>query len=160
MTNGARQHRSFWIGVVLLLLVGVFLGIRAGRAVHAVLGDGETSVEPVAAAVGTAAAFDGVKDSLLAVAVMHERDPFRDPPPLRAEGVVNRAAPPPVAKAPPDLRALLYDNVNPSVQLSQGTTTSGWLHRGDSFLGWTVLEITPTSTTIARGGESVVLTSS
>ncbi len=100
------------------------------------------------------------KDSLLsAVSLLGSRSIPRRAGAKSDGGVAPRATPS-EARTPPDLRALLYDNVNPSVQLSSGATTSGWLHKGDSFLGWTVVEITATSIRISRGGESIVLTSS
>jgi hypothetical protein len=160
MTNGTNGRRGFWVGFALLLLVGVFLGIRVGGAVHAVLGGRVLVSGGPADTAGIAALPDGAKDTLIADALMGDRDPFRDPPAVRIEGGGVAKASPAIAKEPPALRALLYDNVNPSVQLSQDATISGWLHKGDSFLGWTVIEITSTSTTISRGGESVVLTSS
>jgi hypothetical protein len=157
-----NDRRGFWFGLALLALVGLFLGIRAGGAVRTVMGGrGWAATHPVGStSTGVRGQGSAAKDSLLSAVGSPERDPFRDAPAPRAEGGFIQKAAPSEARVPPDLRALLYDNVNPSVQLSSGATTSGWLHKGDSFLGWTVVEITATSIRISRGGESIVLTSS
>jgi hypothetical protein len=58
------------------------------------------------------------------------------------------------------LRALLFDDVRPSVQLGVGGSTSDWLHRGDRFRGWQIVEINAKSVTVSTGSETVVLRSS
>ena len=162
MNNVFNGQRGFWFGFALLVLVGVFLGLRAGGAIRAVMGGRQwaLSSEAGSGAVGTGTQGAAVKDSLLSAVNLSNRDPFRYASAPRADGGAAPRATPSEARTPPDLRALLYDNVSPSVQLSSGAATSGWLHKGESFLGWTVVEITATSTTISRGGESIVLTSS
>jgi len=60
----------------------------------------------------------------------------------------------------PELRALLFDAVAPSVQISVADTLqSGWLRQGDRFMGWTVTKIERSSVTVAKAGKSVVLSS-
>ena len=51
----------------------------------------------------------------------------------------------------------MFDTVNPSVQLRLGDTSSGWLHKGDVFEGWTVIEIAENSITVEKKGRTVLL---
>ena len=162
MEPGNGGGRSGWATLGLLLAVGLVLGFLADRAVRTVLAGHRGATESVAEPAGSAALrTPATEDSLLALATPGLRDPFRAPPAPRSDRTV--AAPsqaPSQLTGTPVVRALLYDNVNPTVQIGIGSVTSGWLHAGDLFQGWTVVEISSTSVRITRNGESVVLPSS
>jgi hypothetical protein len=152
-----------WIAVGLLAVVGVFLGARTEHAVGLVMARGHASVaQPVSgsdlsARIGAMAA----KDSLEAAAQPGERDPFRDPPartPRPASGAV-AGRPPAEVAATPAARAVLFDRVDPRVQLSLGSEVSAWLRPGDTFQGWTVVRITTATITLAQGEQQLTLPS-
>jgi len=157
-----RNHR-FWLGFALLVVVGVFLGLKVHQAISLVLGakynasagsGSRSTVEKdlLAQAAG--------RDSLLKEDDSFPRDPFRSP---STSTVSRRQTPQPQQETeapPPVLRALLYDNVNPSVQLSVGSMTSDWLLEGDTFEGWVIEGIGPDSVRLSKDDESVVLSTS
>ncbi len=155
-----KDGRSGWTSAGLVLVVGVILGILAGRSVHGVLSGRLTWETQARGGAGSAPAPAGDPDTLLASATVSGRDPFRPPQAPRPEGLVSARQPVQRVTEPPVVRALLYDNVNPTVQIGIGSATSGWLHIGDLFEGWTVVEITATSVRVSRDGESIVLPSS
>ncbi len=162
MSRKARKDVAFWTGCGAVLLFVLVLGLRCGQTVSAVLSArGQPTPEAKAAGgTGTADAFEiARRDSLVAAATPGERNPFRDPPPRERAPTRRPETPRPVSEPPPSLRALLYDTVNPSVQLAVGNSASGWLLEGDVFKGWTVAAITPTSVTVTRGNRSLVLNS-
>jgi hypothetical protein len=160
MSSDSRDRRLTRIGIAVMLALLAILGVRSAKTVQAVL-------KPVAVAAATEpAAASGVRDiaalgrrdSLIDSAAPNQRDPFRgstDPQP-RAErsgaAVRERAQP-----ATPGLCALLFDNVNPTTQISIEGVRSGWLRQGDEFQGWKVAAITKDSVTMTKGGESLVL---
>jgi hypothetical protein len=93
---------------------------------------------------------DGRRERVAAAAAP-DRDPF--------QAVVREAAPAP-APAPrarpavpvtPALRALVYDDTQPVVRIDVGGRSSGWLSRGETFSGWTVLEVKPASARVSNG---------
>ncbi len=159
---GARgkESRSGMTSAGVVLVVGVILAILAGRSVQGVLSVRMTGDPPAGGAAGSAAAPVGDPDNSVASATVSGRDPFRPPPAPRPEGQASVRQPVQKVTEPPVVRALLYDNVNPTVQIGIGGETSGWLHIGDLFEGWTVVDITATSVRVSRDGESVVLPSS
>lgn len=57
----------------------------------------------------------------------------------------------------PELGALLYDTINPQVQLRVSGVASGWLSKGAVFNGWVVEAIQPDAVTVQKQGERVVL---
>jgi hypothetical protein len=154
--------RSSWATLALVAGVGVILGLVATRSVKSVT----AGFGPVGPPTGNPAdcaspSVLAARDSLLADAVVGARDPFRAPAvPQASEGGTSTRKEGTVLAGTPVMRALLYDNVNPLVQIGIGSVTSGWLHTGDQFQGWTVVEINSSSVRIARNGESVVLPSS
>ena len=52
----------------------------------------------------------------------------------------------------PTVRAIVYDQIHPSVRLADGEHVSGWLRQGDSFRGWTITQITAQSVRIQKDG--------
>ncbi len=156
-----RSRPSRVTGTTLFLLVAaVLLGWRAERAVNAVQASGvlrstsipKASEDPVLEHVLSS-------DSLLAAIVPITRDPLRPPPLPSSSGRSVATAPAPSGddRAAPQVRALLFDRVRPSAQIEVGETTSGWLHEGDSFSGWTIARIQTDGVRIERGGESLLL---
>jgi len=149
---------AFWPVFGLLVLGVALLAIRSAQTVESVLA---ASRRPAAASIAPAPASMGTgllatRDSLLAESRRGPRDPFRPPPPPPRTPERRR---PPAEPTPvrPEMRALLFDKVEPSVQLRVGAAESGWLHQGDSFQGWTVVAITASSVELHSGKQTVVL---
>jgi hypothetical protein len=164
MKEQSQGGSGFWVGCGVLLLVGIFLALRGTHAVSEILsGKHRQGADPIqlARAWKADAAAVALKDSLLISALPAERDPFRNPPPVKPTSIWKPPSKDPVKKPleVPTVRAVLYDNVDPSIKLSIGGSTSTWLHKGDHYRGWMVVEITPTATLVAQGDESVVLPS-
>ena len=161
MTRHEGGLRSYRWTLALVTGVCIVLGVFVVRAVRVVSGTRWTSVEQPAGMRGSGATIEAaLKDSLLASANLTERDPFRPPPASRRDRPSTPRNPSTYPTETPVVRALLFDSENPTVQIGVGSQTSGWLHTGDRFQGWTVVEISPASVRIARNGESVVLPSS
>jgi hypothetical protein len=164
MTKPTSDARNFWIGLIALLLVGLFLAVRTERGVSMVTAtrpDAPIAKDAEAASQRALLADLDAKAARVRTAIAGERDPFRDPPVFRSEAASADAAParpaPPPRVPPPGLRAVVYDQVNPSVQLSSGARTSDWLHQGDIFQGWKIEKIESKSVTVSRNGEIAVL---
>ena len=157
MVREIREDRTFWVGYLVLLLVGVFLGLRSERTIAAVLAAHKYSVA-CSTPTTEQSAFDpvrlGLRDSLLVQARPTARDPFHAPP---AKPQPRREEKRPALPEIPSLRALLYDKVNPSAKISVGSSLSGWLHEGDQFRGWTVVDITPTSVWVSKESRVYVI---
>jgi hypothetical protein len=160
MVARGNRNRSEWTSVGLVLVVGIILGVLAERSAQPILSAHWNAAGPIQDAAGSPPHAMGGPDSLYASASALGRDPFRAPAAPRPERQAALRDPAPKVTGPPVVRALLYDNVNPTVQIGVGGMTSGWLHTGDNFEGWTVVEINPTSVRVSRDGESVVLPSS
>jgi hypothetical protein len=162
MAVRVQSDRGFWLGLALLIAVGIFLGLKVQQAVSLAHGAmSGASIERQAQPNPDRKLLIQVadRDSFLRDTSALQRDPFRSSRPL----AVNRDPAPPrqqEVSTVPVLRALLFDNVNPSVQLSIGALTSDWLREGDSFEGWVVLEIGPDSVRVSKNDESVVLSTS
>lgn len=162
MTRKIDPARSSWATIALVAAVGVILGLVATSSVRSVsAGFGKVAAQPGSPTDSASPSALAARDSLLAGARAGARDPFRAPtaPQSQTDGTSVRKQETALAGTPV-MRALLYDNVNPLVQIGIGSVTSGWLHKGDRFQGWTVVEINSTSVRLARSGESVVLLSS
>jgi len=158
--------RLFWLALGSFALVFLIQGLRTSHVVTVLLD--QTDRETVRNQTGkrqsdALLAMVDQKDSLVAAAAPSERNPFGDPPRPRRPRVERPrtqapARPPqPVEETPPALRTLLFDRVNPSVQLRDASHSSGWLHVGDTFDGWLVEEILENSVRISKGTRSVVL---
>ena len=168
MNRDDRENHVFWAGFTALLLVGVFLGVRAHSAIQAVLGSWSrpaAAVARVGSVAETTAREEARRDSLVAAAPGATRDPFRPAPAASASpaGPAPRARAAPVAPLEDDtpvLRALLYDAVRPGVKIRVGSDESPWLYQGDAFSGWTVVEIHPNSAQFSKGPKKVYLYSS
>jgi hypothetical protein len=84
------------------------------------------------------------------------RDPFQYP-----ESAIPRKQPvEPVedkTQPLPELGALLYDTINPQVQLRISGVSSGWLSEGAVFHGWVVEAIQRDAVTVQKQGERIVL---
>lgn len=162
MALGKRTSSRFLPSVILLVLIAALFGIRGQRVIGAVLGD-RAAAPPLA--TESAEAEETLlalahRDSLITSAASSWQDPFRPRPRFtRAESPHPRPvrAPEVSPAAPPRLGSLLFDQVRPSVQIRVGDETSDWLHEGETFAGWTVRRITPSSVTLASGTETVVL---
>ena len=83
-------------------------------------------------------------------------DPFGGGASASNPSVPTEAVAAPVVERPV-LRAFLYDDRQPTIQVAIGELTSGWLRAGDKFQGWTVTDINATAATLSRNGQSVVL---
>lgn len=145
--------------IAVVLLAGTaLLGVRVGAVAGEVSGHREGPTRH-AAAPGTgrferqAAAMDGRADLRRATAGPR-RDPFRAPAParvVRSDASTGEAATPAAPPPLPVVRALVFDNVSPAVQLAVGGRVSRWLGKGEAFQGWIVLEINPASVRVTNG---------
>jgi hypothetical protein len=163
MRQATRGARPAWLVLALGLLAVIILGWRVHAVVETVLGGARhdrIQADPAAAEERTVFAQVAHKDSLLAAAHAGDRDPFRDPAPQWSSLGNAWAAAPPKAEAAPVLGALLYVEENPCAQLRIGPESSDWLHKGEVFHGWTIIEISRDAVTIAKNNETVVLHSS
>ncbi len=163
---GLGDQRNVRILIAAVLLLGT--GALSFRVLHTM-----NEISATRGAVTTTANADGGdrfekmkvamderRDMRRAVASL-PRDPFGGPSAQRAytagsdvDDQVAQATEAPrrtVADAVPALKALVYDNVRPSVQLACEDAISPWLGQGDTFKGWTVLEIGPGSVWIRNG---------
>lgn len=162
MSAKSNETKVFWLGLGPLVIVGLFLGFTAAGSMRGVLQSRAVVGSPSAEASGASGQGKSLlaeKDAQVAAAAPGDRDPFRDPPPLRSAGVPASRAGQQETKEVPICSGLLYDNVSPLVELTASSGSSGWLHKGDTFLGWTIVQISAKSVTIAKGSESVVLRS-
>ncbi len=159
------DQKNVRILIAAVLLAGT--GMLAARAVHTMHEVSATRSQTDAEAKGPGssrinrmkATMEERREARHAAASL-PRDPFRGPSaqPVRendgaavqtAEAVATPAKP--ATASVPALRALVYDNVRPSVQLACEDAISPWLGQGDTFKGWTVLEIGPGSVWIRNG---------
>jgi len=168
MKNTTVQSKAFWLVSFLLILVTVFFGLRGRSALNA----GSFVASSVADSLREGSAewmpdtiLVNQKSAHLAAAVMTGRNPFTG-----AKKVITKPKPadpgpkltmpddpkPPVLN-PPSLRALLYDTVHPSAKLNRDGEVSGWLHVGDEFRGWVIVEITSNAVTVKKDGQTRVL---
>jgi hypothetical protein len=153
MSGLAAAGRGQILVWALLLAGALFLGVRSARTVGQVLKDGSAIVQPRQASTnwtGEKASQALARLDRLALAIPSARDPFREAP-RHITTRIPRAAPAPVPPLEPVLRALLYDNMKPAVQISLGKSVSGWLAQGEKFSGWTVVEVKPGSVVVANG---------
>jgi hypothetical protein len=165
MAKTDREARNFWIGLIALLLVGILLGVqseRRARVLMATRPDAPVVTDSDATSQRALIADLDVKAARVKQSFAGSRDPFGDPPAPQSDEAAatpatSRTSPPPAHTPPPALRAVVYDEVNPSVQLSDGSRTSDWLHQGDVFQGWKVNKIEAHSVTVTHGGEIAVL---
>jgi hypothetical protein len=160
MTETPKGTNAFWLGLGLLGIVGLFLGFSAAGAVRAVLLSKALPAAPSAGqsvVSGHAPMARVDKDAMIVAANPGDRDPFREPPAMRSEGASSARGAQQAVREVPICSGLLYDNVSPLVELATESGSSGWLRKGDQFLGWMIVQINPKSVTIAKGSESVVL---
>jgi hypothetical protein len=151
MTNRVFDNRSFWVTVAVLGVLTLAMGVRARSTVATVLSP-DSSASAYQQASSKSLSQDliavGTLDSLLISAVPGDRDPFQFPRVRQATRAKSSQKRVEKKDTPPVLRTLLYDNVDPGVRISFGSRTSGWLHTGDTFNGWTVAAITSSSVEI------------
>ncbi len=164
MSAQTPQPRVSWIAIGLLVLIGIFLAARTEHAVGLVMARRHAgSVAPLAPSSDLSARISAqaAKDSLLSAALAGERDPFRDAPAHRMATTPGTAAGSSAAQGElaPVARAVLFDRVDPRVQLSVGPQVSAWLRPGDRFKGWAVVRITPATITLAQGEQQLTLPS-
>lgn len=158
MIQHTQERTAFRIALALIMLLVVGLGVRSGKTVDAVLTYQPDTVGSVAApAIGDGIDLDAVarRDSILAATSVQDRDPFT------ALAAAPKPKPKRVRRAPkivnPTLNALLFDNVNPMVQISIAGERSGWLHKEEEFRGWRVTRIAKDSVEVRNKKRSVVL---
>ena len=152
----ARIHT---IGIASLLLFAGVIMVRCGTAVsnvvslhHRMVVDAGCEVRKLSPSLLKAAA----KDSVLAEVGGSVADPFRTGAsrPATARPARPRPAQPTYTLS---LNGLLFADRDPVVQLGYGPETSEWLHVGESFRKWTVIEITQRNVTLRKGGRTKVL---
>jgi hypothetical protein len=152
-----------WMAIGLLALLGIFLAVRTEHAVGLVLARRHAQQAPPVSGSDLSARISAMaaKDSLGAAAQPGARDPFRDPPARTLAPVFGAVAGRPLtaAELSPVARAVLFDRVDPRVQLSVGPEVSAWLRPGDAFQGWTVVRITRATITLAQGERQLILPS-
>jgi hypothetical protein len=159
------RYQTTHLGILLLILCGVFLGVRMHAAIQSVLAaryeislsGGNTSKsgrDPLLRRVQE-------KDDLLGLEsagpARQRRAPgssIRDPfhPAVVAAAV--QAEPALAAETEPEmsLKALIFDRVSPSCLISVDGDPSGWMGVGESFHGWKITEIGPGSVSVSRNG--------
>ncbi len=168
MKMSSGDSRAFWVLCTLLLLIGVYFGIRGRNALEKSSLVTTSSAENLRTE-STSWMPDTIlinqKASYLKQSTNTGRDPFADPPKAKPKPKSGKSgskstkpkAPKPKKLHPPTLRALLYDTVNPSAKLSTKKAVSGWLHVGDEFLGWTIIEISSKTVTVSKNGKTFEL---
>lgn len=157
MSMQMKSDKTLRLGLGFMVLLVLVLGLRSGKTVSTVLAmDHAVQAEPVQTPTDDIdlAQIDA-RDRRIAEATPVDHDPFRRPGAPQAPRERRSRAPREIVA--PSLGALLYDNVNPSAQISIQGERSDWLRQGDEFKGWTVRSITPQSVTITNGRETVVL---
>jgi hypothetical protein len=162
--TGKRGGQVLMVGYVLVLLMVLVLAFRTEQTIAAVLGGGQPPrVEARQESAGARLLAEIERRyEQIAQALPGLRDPFRDPPaPQRPAqpAVVARQVQPAEPEEPqgpvfPSVRAIIYDERNPSVRLVMGEDVSSWLRQGDIFRGWMVTQITPQSVRVTRDGSS------
>jgi hypothetical protein len=163
MAGGKKSRYRTYLGLGAAVLACGLLGWRVQGTVREVLGTARRTrvlVDPQVQEERNLLARVARQDSLVAEAIPGERDPFRDP--VYWSGTSRSGGDHPAAepRVVPSFGALLYASENPSVMLRVGSENSAWLHRGESFHGWTVTGISSNSVTITKDSETVVLHSS
>ena len=157
-----HDRKYYIVGIGVMLLVVLLLGTRSMRTVNAVLADKVPYVEQkVQHPQLIKKELRGVtaRDSLVETALLDAslRDPFahsvRTRAPRRTAKVPRQAA----RLVEPLLTALIFDNVNPTVQIRVGGERSDWLRTGDRFRGWQVAEIDASSVKVKKGDREIVL---
>jgi len=151
------------LGIGIMLAVVLLLGMRSLQTVNTVLSDSHPIDEP--AVVHKKLVGDDLKgvtqrDSLIAIATLDAsvRDPF-GPAAVEPKPRKRSRAPRPVAArvVEPLLAALIFDDINPTVQITVGKKRSDWLRAGDLFQGWQVAEIDARSVRVKKGDKEIVL---
>jgi hypothetical protein len=142
-----------------LLVILILLGLRSYQVGTLVLPSGtpQTTGAAVAQEADSPLLSVAHMDSILSTTESCDRNPFSAPRGRRRPPPPPRQVDPEPEEGTPSLAALLYDNVEPAVQLKYKTSFSSWLRKGESFRGWVILEISPNSVTILKDGEYVVL---
>jgi hypothetical protein len=156
MATDITSDKTLRMSLAFMALLVLVLGLRSQKTVTSVLTlDHASHTASVQTPTGD---LDLVRiderDRRIAEAKPTGRDPF-----------LQRETKPRTVKVPVELRevlapslgALLYDNVNPSAQISIEGERSEWLRQGDEFKGWTIKSITPESVTITKGRDTIVL---
>jgi hypothetical protein len=152
--------KTIWSVVVIAALGTGIIGVRTERSVTMVLSldqlarvltdPGSITMNgqsPDSTEEGDANLEESSRDPFEFFKIERKKTPRRNrPAPKRPEPV-------------PTLTALLFDTVEPGVQLTLGDTRSQWLHHGDEFQGWRVAEIHETSATVTKGERTLVLRS-
>jgi len=163
-----EQTRVFWFACFLLLLVAVFFGFRGHKALNAGSFVAESAADNLRGESDSwmpDTVLLNEKVAYLQGAVAARRDPFSEPPKVKTKpkaastGTKTTKTEKPKAPKlrPPSLRALLYDTVHPSVKLSWDGKSSEWLHVGDKFQGWRIVDITSRTVIVEKNGTEKTL---
>lgn len=157
-THESRNHR---LSIVIMFVLVGLLGMRSAKTTRVVLTPVAGTIDSVQSLLpqGLNIMAIGHRDSMIALAAPARRDPFRektDPPKQRVHVSRTRREQKP-KRQKLELGALLYDNINPTAQVSIDGKRSGWLRQGDVFQGWTVAVITTDTVTLTKGRDRIVL---
>jgi hypothetical protein len=160
MSARPEDRKSFQMAVILLAVAGLVLGLRAFGAMQGVarararVATTETVPADVAADHGDASR----ADSLLALSP-GGTDPFLErrvplepvpagmrprPTAVDAQSTTVHAS----GDTRPQLRAVIFDMNDPAIQIRVDGKDSGWLHVGDAFRDYRIVEIKPGSARI------------
>ena len=148
-----RAGKIIWAALV---AGAIWLGVRSGQSVALVLEPQSpvaTEADPETDRFTKLDRIVGERQKRLGAVQTVARDPFRKPIPPAPAPVINADRAQPVAPTPPvpKLRAWLFDNLKPAVQISVGRKNSGWLAPGDKFSGWTVAHVGPEAVIVTNG---------
>lgn len=141
---------------LLLLAAGIYLVVRSLAAADTVL---SPAVGPRASSpgVGTSPAAEAkARDDALRDVGTPSRDPFHVPE--RPAAATSRLDTRPRSGTPPEVRLVLFDQVDPEVQLSSEGGISGRLRVGQSFEGWTITAISQSAVVVMKDGITHTLT--
>jgi hypothetical protein len=141
---------------LLLVAAGIYLVVRSLAAADAVL---SPAVGPRASSpgVGTSPAAEAkARDDALRDVGTPPRDPFHVPE--RPAAATSRLDARSRSDTPPEVRLVLFDQVDPEVQLSSEGGISGRLRVGQSFEGWTITAISQSAVVVMKDGITHTLT--
>lgn len=148
---------AFRIGLGVLLVVLLILGVLAFRSVSVVLSQpdnySEVAVSADSSLISELLTIVDQKQTMLMQVESTGRNPFKDPPPKYIKQAEVQLQPPDVVL----LKALLYTEESPCIQISVNGSRSDWLYLGDVFHRWTVEVITSKSATLSKDNQSITL---
>lgn len=148
-----NQRGAASVAALILLITGLFLVYRGWSAAQLVLSPSRAGRAAAAKEEVPLVQSAERQDAAIAAEGSPERDPLHWPPaPPSPPKHHQPAEPPPLV--PPTVRMILYDKVNPTVRIDVEGQSSGDLHVGDSFKGWTVVSIKSGTVEVAKDGKT------